>query len=90
MKTIDEILEQYYDDTDDFVVTGKGNPEDYKDTAKQAIATIIQEIIGSNDYIPAEDVDGLVNNNRLARDGLRFEQRKRATDRGISLYKEKL
>ena len=84
MKTIDEILDEFYNKMKlaecdrDPRNGGDIEVDDAFTEAKQAIATMVQEIIGSNDYIPTEDVDGLVNNNRLVRDGLRHEQRKRA------------
>ena len=98
-KTIDEILMSLVEKVapdEDGLSQHKGlEPQDLAEdkaiqTSKQAIATMVQEIIGSNDYIPSEDVDGLVNNNRLVRDGLRHEQRLRAVDLGIPLDKEKL
>jgi len=40
---LDEILQNYYDNTDDFVVGGMGFQEDNEDTAKQALLQLINE-----------------------------------------------
>ena len=40
---LDEILQNYYDNTDDFVVGGMGFQEDNEDTAKQALLHLLNE-----------------------------------------------
>ena len=40
---LDEILQNYYDNTDDFVVGGMGFQEDNEDTAKQALLQLLNE-----------------------------------------------
>ena len=49
--------------------------QDYRDAVQAIIKLIEEEVIGRNDYVPNEEVQDLVNHNRLVRDGLRYEQR---------------